>query len=154
VVAFSDENHSFARKNFILLLIFIVLNGGGQRPQAYTSMLFPAERMLKRLEAEWDSRNSISVNKKTVFEELEPVKLYPAQEKTARATLQLAIMFPYNARSYFCKYAYYIRPAIMRWVGKANKVQTSCKEAGPFLFIRRRGLALSRESTLHVADIC
>jgi hypothetical protein len=144
VGAFLDENHSFVRKFSLLLLIFIVLNGGGQRPQAYTSMIHPEERTLKRWEVEWDSRGSISGNLETVFEELEPVKLYPAQEKTARATLQPAIMFPDNARSYFCKYVYYIRPAIMRWVGKEST--DILQRSRPFLVHTEKGCSLSVEN--------
>jgi hypothetical protein len=142
--SFLDENHTFVRKFSLLLLIFVVLNGGGQRPQAYASMRHPTERTLKRWEAEWDSRGSIDGNLETVFEELEPVKLYPAQEKTARATLQPAIMFPDNARSYFCKYAYYIRPAIMRWVGKESTDLLQRNRA--FLVHTEKGGALSVEN--------
>jgi hypothetical protein len=144
VGAFLDENHSFAHKFSLLLLILIVLNGGGQRPQAYTSTVHPAERTLKRWEVEWDSRGSTSGNLETVFEELEPVKLDPAQEKTSRATLQPAIMFPDNARSYFCKYAYYISPAIMRWVGKEST--DLLQRSRPFLVYTEKGGSLSVEN--------
>jgi hypothetical protein len=97
-----DENHNLVRKCYILLLIYVVITGGGQRPQVCTSLQYPAERVLRG----WEDESGNSAGG--------PVKLYPTSEKTPRGTFSLGILFPEISSSVFATYITIIRPAVIR----------------------------------------
>jgi hypothetical protein len=106
VASYMDDNHNFVRKYSLLLLIYVVLTGGGQRPQVYTSLQYPTERILRG----WEDESGNSAGG--------PVKLYPTSEKTPRGTFSPGILFPEISSSFFATYIKIIRPAVMRWSGR------------------------------------
>jgi hypothetical protein len=107
VASYMDENHNLVRKYSLLLLIYIVLTGGGQRPQVYTSLQHPAERVVSG----WEDESGNSAGG--------PVKLYPTSEKTPRGTFSPGILFPEISSSFFATYIRIIRPEVMRRSGRA-----------------------------------
>lgn len=130
--AYLDENHNLVRKYSLILLVYILLTGGGQRPQVYTSLQYPADNVLRDWEEE--SGNSVAG----------PVKLYPTAEKTPRGTFSPGIMFPEISGSFFSTYCRFIRPAVMRHSGKVARDATST--ARTFLVHTETGLPLSGEN--------
>lgn len=50
VHSYIDENPGLVRKYSLLLLVFILLTGGGQRPQVYCSLQHPLENIVRRWE--------------------------------------------------------------------------------------------------------
>jgi hypothetical protein len=128
--SYMDENHSLVRKYSLLLVIYILLTGGGQRPQVYASLQHPPESVLRRWEheeseieeeeAEATSQGAEDRNTSREIHAGRAVKLYPLQEKTPRGTFCPGIIFSDTARSFFVAYARIIRPAIMRGVEKVN----------------------------------
>jgi hypothetical protein len=125
--AYMDENYALVRKYSLLMVVYILLNGGGQRPQAYASLQHPRESVLRMWENEEEEveeqeeaqgagvRNGLVQVPQGRF-----VKLYPLQEKTPRGTFCPGILFSNKARSFFITYAHVIRPAIMRCIGKVS----------------------------------
>jgi hypothetical protein len=69
-----DENHNLVRKYSLILLDYIVLTGGGQRPQVCISLQHPADNVPR----EWEEEGGNSVGG--------PVKLYTTAKKTHRVT--------------------------------------------------------------------
>jgi hypothetical protein len=130
--AYLDENHNLVRKYSLILLVYIVLTGGGQRPQVYTSLQHPADTVL----GEWEEEGGNSVGC--------PVKLYPTAEKTPRDTFSPGIMFPEISSSFFATYCRFIRSAVMRRSGKVSRDATST--ARTFLVHTETGLPLSGEN--------
>jgi hypothetical protein len=43
---YMDENHSLVRKYSLLMVVYVLLTGGEQRPQAYSSLQHPRESVL------------------------------------------------------------------------------------------------------------
>jgi hypothetical protein len=73
-----EDMHSLVRKYSLLLLVYMLLNGGGQRPQVYTSLQHPTEAVLQSWEA---AEQAERVGEGITEGESEVVKLYPGQER-------------------------------------------------------------------------
>jgi hypothetical protein len=128
--SYLDDNPAFVRKFSLLLLVYVLLVGSGQRPQAYWSLQHPDLRTVEQ----WERDNALFVRYQNMSRDrdgnlAEPreecprflaVKLYPAHEKTPRDTLNPGIVFPDDARAYFLNYESYIRPSIIRRAGMAR----------------------------------
>jgi hypothetical protein len=93
VHSYLDENHALVRKYALLLLGYVVLTGGGQRPQVYASLQNPSPDVLES----WEGQTE---------EERVAVKLYPTADKTARNTFCPGVMFALIAGEVFVIYAY------------------------------------------------
>jgi hypothetical protein len=150
-----DENTSFIRKFSLLLVVYVLLVGSGQRPQAYWSLQYPRASDLARWErdnersARWQRSCQEGVRNDSEDEslqcpQLDAVKLYPAKEKTPRDTLHPGIIFPDNARTYFLNHIAHIRPAIMRRAGRAREDASDVDQT--FLVHSETGRALSGEN--------
>jgi hypothetical protein len=152
VDSYLDDNPAFVRKFSLLLLVYVLLVGSGQRPQAYWSLQHPDRRTIER----WMQDNAIFVryldscrdrNCEEPCEEppsLLAVKLYPAHEKTPRDTFNPGIVFPDDARAYFLNYATFIRPSIIRRAGRARAdAVDACR---PFLVHSETGRLLTGEN--------
>jgi hypothetical protein len=152
-----DSNPSFVRKYSLLLLVYILLSGGGQRPQAYSSFQHPNDRVLKSWEDQESSvvsggdahGNEAAVTRNghtggerdTPEESAGTVKLYPAHEKTPRGSFHPGVVFPGESRKYFLNYVLRIRPAIMH---RARRTREDALEPDrPFLVHSETGHALS-----------
>jgi hypothetical protein len=105
-----DSNPSFIRKYSLLLVLYILLSGVGQRPQAYFSFHHPNNRVLRS----WEDRESVAVSsgdahrieasasrnldtsgeRENPGSNAGPVKLYPAHEKTPRGSFHPGVVFP------------------------------------------------------------
>jgi hypothetical protein len=72
--SYLNDNHNLVRKYSLLLFVFIVLTGGGQRPQAYCSFQQPDDDIVRQ----WEEKSGNEAGG--------PVKLYPNAEKTPRGT--------------------------------------------------------------------
>jgi hypothetical protein len=132
VHVYLDENHNLVRKYSLLLSVFLVLTGGGQRPQVYCSLQHPAERVVQKWEEESGNGAASSV------------KLYPKAEKTPRGTFSPGVLFPDTAGSFFATYSRMIRPAVMRGCGKVDR---DLADSGrTFLVHTETGMALSGEN--------
>jgi hypothetical protein len=138
-----DEMHSLVRKYSLLLLIYILLNGGGQRPQVYTSLQHPTEAVLHSWEAAEEARLT---GKGRPGEDFEAVKLYPGQEKTPRGTFYPGIVFPLESRAFFICYSRFVRPAIMRRQDKDLVDEDLLNPDRTFLVHTETGMALSGDS--------
>jgi hypothetical protein len=148
---YMDENHSLVRKYSLLMVVYILLTGGGQRPQAYASLQHPRESVLRRWELEDEEMGEQEAEqsgdaRETVGEWRtgRTVKLYPLQEKTPRGSFCPGILFPEKARSFFVTYARMIRPAIMRGAGKVSS--DALHRERTFLLHTETGNALSGEN--------
>jgi hypothetical protein len=150
-----DETPSFIRKFSLLLVVYILLVGSGQRPQAYWSLQYPKSCDIAR----WKRDNERSDHWQRSFQEggnddrevstsqclqLDSVKLYPAKEKTPRDTLHPGIIFPDDARKFFTNHVTHIRPAIMRRAGRA--IEDAADVDRTFLVHSETGRALSGEN--------
>jgi hypothetical protein len=149
--AYMDENHALVRKYSLLMVVYILLNGGGQRPQAYASLQHPRESVLRRWEHEDEEIDEQEAAQgagvRDGLMQVPPgrvVKLYPLQEKTPRGTFCPGILFPNKARSFFIAYSRVIRPAIMRCVGKVSADALSRDRT--FLVHTETGNALTGEN--------
>jgi hypothetical protein len=94
---YMSENHALVRKYSLRLLVFILLTGGGQRPQVYCSLQFPCESILRGWEEDEKFEGGGRVRNEADREiqeqeesgdygEGRTVKLYHTQEKTLRGT--------------------------------------------------------------------
>jgi hypothetical protein len=110
--SYMDENHSLLRKYSLLLLVYILLTGGGQRPQVYSSLQHPPENRVRSWEEDDDAENTGQGDGE------DTVKLYPTNEKTPRGTFCPGVVFSSTARRYFLAYTRVIRPAVMRRTGR------------------------------------
>jgi hypothetical protein len=127
-----DENHNLVRKYSLLLLVFLILTGGGQRPQVYCSLQYPTEAVLRGWEEESSNGDG------------GPVKLYPALEKTPRGTFSPGILYPEISASFFATYCNAIRPSVMRGSGKM--ASDAASSGRTFLVHTETGLPLSGEN--------
>jgi hypothetical protein len=152
-----DSNPSFVRKYSLLLLVYILLSGGGQRPQAYCSFQYPNDRVIKS----WDNEESAAVSSDDTHRNEDAVtrvgdadgerehqedrsgsvKLYPAHEKTPRGSFHPGVVFPVESRKYFLNYVLSIRPAILH---RARRTREDALDPDrPFLVHSETGRALS-----------
>jgi hypothetical protein len=104
VHSYMDENDALVRKYSLLLVAYVLLTGGGQRPQVYSSLQHPSQDVLDA----WENQE----------EEEVAVKLYPAAEKTPRNTFCPGVMFERIAGHFFVIYAYIVRAAVIRRLGR------------------------------------
>jgi hypothetical protein len=130
--SYLNDNHNLVRKYSLLLLVYIVLTGGGQRPQAYCSLQHPDDDIVRQ----WEEKSGNEAGG--------PVKLYPTAEKTPRGTFSPGILFPEIASSFFSTYCRLIRPAVMRSSRKVASDMASTNRA--LLVHTETGLPLSGEN--------
>jgi hypothetical protein len=122
-----DENYALVRNYSLLMVVYILLNGGGQRPQAYASLQHPCESVLrmweneeKEVEEQEEAQGAGVRNGLVQVPQGRVVKLYSLHEKTPRGTFCPGNLFSNKVRSFFITYARVIRPAIMRCIGKVS----------------------------------
>jgi hypothetical protein len=149
-----DENPSFIRKFSLLLVVYILLVGSGQRPQAYWSLQYPGAIDIARWEHDMERFAAWERSLQTLIgddEELgsqcpkfSDLKLYPGKEKTPRDTLHPGIIFPSTARAYFLNHVHHIRPAILRRAGRAETDVDNVDRT--FLLHSENGRSLSGEN--------
>jgi hypothetical protein len=148
--AYMDENHGLVRKYSLLLLVFILLTGAGQRPQAYCSLQHPSENVLRRWEENEEADCAVRSQEGSHGSGDMgnggdgTVKLYPTQEKTPRGTFYPGIVFTNTARAFFIAYARIIRPAVMRATSRESA--DALDPDRPFMVHTEKGRALSGES--------
>jgi hypothetical protein len=138
-----DEMHSLVRKYSLLLVIYILLNGGGQLPQVYTSLQHPPEAVLHSWEA---AEEASRTGNDRHGEDFEAIKLYPGQEKTPRGTFYPGVVFPRESRVFFIYYLRFVRPAIMRVQDQDCIDADALNPERTFLVHTETGLALSGDS--------
>jgi hypothetical protein len=130
VHSYMDENDALVRKYALLLLAYVLLTGGGQRPQVYSSLQHPSQDVLDA----WENQEGEEV----------AVKLYPTAEKTPRNTFCPGVMFERIAGHFFGIYAYVVRAAIIRRCGRdESKTQDSNRT---FFLHTEKGTCLSGDN--------